>query len=100
MSACKKPGCGMPIRFVQDERTGKRRPVDAAPDDDGNVVARRLTGVDIYVGHTLAPGEPAPAGWVRFMPHQATCRARGRRRKRTTSPAPQTLFDNLESETR
>lgn len=96
MAKCR--GCGRPIRFVSQSTEGRPPiPVDAAPDEDGRVAAR--TVADRLVGRALARGEDAPAGWLRFMPHQATCEiaTRGRRQKRRPEP-PLTLFDTNEGE--
>lgn len=87
--------CSLPIVFVQNTDTGKRIPVDAAPDEDGRVVARRVTGLVVadtrgvpLVGHVLQKGETPPAGWVRYMAHHATCRARPVRHQRRPVPQP------------
>lgn len=100
MSACKK--CRNPIRFVLNTDTGRRIPVDAVPDEDGNVLARRGKDGEL-VGHVMTKGEQTPdvipgqTSWSRWMPHFATCQARERRGR---SPRPRTLFDDMETETR
>lgn len=54
--------------------TGKRMPVDAAPNDDGNVAAmRNVTGT--WLGHVLRAGEAPTPGERKYMPHFATCQA-------------------------
>lgn len=96
MSACKK--CRAPIRFVLNTETGHRIPVDAVPDEGGNVIARNEGGE--LVGHVKTKGETlpeSPSGWGLWMPHFATCQAR---MKRGRSPRPRTLFDDMETETR
>lgn len=106
MTACRK--CRNPIRFVQNTESGRRIPVDAVPDDDGNVLAYshaiRTTKGEVVsvelIGHPRKKGEPVPAGWALFMPHYATCRARLRRGRGRGTPQPQITFDTQETETR
>lgn len=54
--------------------TGKRMPVDAKPNDDGNVAAMRDASGNWY-GHVLRAGETPTPGERRYMPHFATCEA-------------------------
>ena len=80
--------CGYPIRFVKIAGTGSLLPVNPAPDDDGNVLARTAAG-NLH-GHVRRKGEALPDGWHIYMPHHATCPAEPRRK--TTRPL--YLFDD------
>lgn len=100
MAACRD--CARPIVFVRNTKGGKLIPVEAAPDDDGNVVARRVAG-DLH-GHVLRKGEEPPHGWLRYMPHAAICEIQTRERRRR-KPAPEpveplVLFDDPTIHTR
>ncbi|WP_293784159.1 hypothetical protein [uncultured Aeromicrobium sp.] len=78
MAACKK--CRNPILFVTNQDTGRRIPVDAVPDEDGNVAATTNVLSEL-VGRVLRKDEQPPHGWQVYMPHHATCRYSDRRRK-------------------
>lgn len=97
MAKCKQLACGMPIAFVHLETTGRHMPVDPVPDEDGTVSARLVEGQ--LTGRVLTRGEDDPQGWLRYMPHPATCaaRSRGRKGKRRPTPPP-TLFDTTTTE--
>lgn len=90
-------GCGVGLRFVRVENSGRVMPVDPAPDEDGNVIARMVSGV--LTGHVLTKDEETPPGWQRYMPHFATCPASDRRSKRLPPPEPASLFDDAEEST-
>lgn len=61
---CKR--CHATIRWLRTEN-GRAMPVDADPDESGNVVLR-----DGYA-HVLRKDEPKPANTALLMPHFATC---------------------------
>lgn len=90
MSACRE--CRRPIKFVHITTTQRPMPIDAVPDEGGNVFARVVGGR--LAGHVKTKGEDLPEGWQIFMPHHATCEVanRGRSSAPVPSRAP-TLFD-------
>ncbi len=91
MAACKK--CRNPIKFVTNIETGRRIPVDAVPDEDGNVAAT-MSDLRELVGRVLHKNEKPPDEWVVYMPHHATCRFSDRRGRKNTRPEPPpTLFE-------
>lgn len=94
MAKCRD--CGWPIAFVKLTGGGKLMPITPAPDEDGNVVARRVAG-NLH-GHVLKKGEEPPHGWLRYLPHHAICPALMHRRKR--GPKPLMLFDEPQIDTR
>lgn len=94
MAACRE--CGRPIVFVRMTTGGKLLPVEAAPDEDGNVVAKRVAG-NLH-GHVLKKDEEPPHGFTRYLAHYAICAALMSRRRR--APKPLTLFDEPQIDTR
>jgi len=50
---------------------GKRMPLDATPDEGGNVFVRLIDGV--ITGHVRHKNEDRPEG-VAYMPHVASCK--------------------------
>lgn len=97
MAACRD--CGRPITFVRNTKGGKLIPVEAAPDEDGNVAARTVAG-NLH-GHVLRKGEEPPHGWLRYMPHHAICEIRSRERRRARQQTEQlTLVDTPQIHTR
>lgn len=67
MSACRS--CGAPIRWVRTS-TDRAMPLDAEPDDTGNVVI-----IDGHAETHASPGhaQDARPNHPRYMPHFATC---------------------------
>lgn len=90
MKRCRR--CEAPIDFVNDERTGRRIPVDPDPDPEGTIVR---TGVRTWDGTPIATvyrsaASAALAGFdtPRYRPHADTCaKPKGRR------PTPRPDFD-------
>lgn len=84
MPKCRE--CGAPIKFVKAITTGRLIPVDAVPDEGGNVIARR--GPDSkLVGRALTKDERVAEGVLVFMPHHATCEVQARRKARARQQA-------------
>lgn len=67
MSACRS--CGAPMRWARTSN-GKAMPLDAEPDDTGNVVI-----IDGHAETHISAGraEEVRPGMPRYMPHHATC---------------------------
>ena len=89
LAECKD--CHLPIRFVWITKTQRAMPVNALPDERGNVAAHiaggRLTGFVISRDHRPGPLDP-----LRFMPHAATCEAKQRPSTTPTPAADEPLF--------
>lgn len=64
--------CPASIVFVAMD-SGKLMPVDPLPDELGNVVCTRDELGRYLHGQVIPAGLPVPDGYVRFMPHFATC---------------------------
>ena len=91
MAHCRTCSCS--IRF-DAMRTGSSMPVDPVPDDLGNVAATRDQHGGLVDGNIVSPGQPVPAGYIRFMPHYGPC-ARPPSRAKPRAPRQQpahTLF--------
>lgn len=87
MKGSKCHGCRAPIVFVR-MLAGNVMPVDPAPDDLGNVIARRTPGGALLEGRVLGDKRAAtPPGLVRLMPHWATCSNPPRRKPAPETPA-------------
>lgn len=75
--ACRS--CGRPVIYVRSKAAGVPVPLDAEPDDNGNVVLRG--GMAVVVEHGLWD----QAVETRYTRHAATCpAAKGRRGGRTS----------------
>lgn len=87
---CGLDGCEGRIWFraVINQAGHKPRsmPLDAQPDDGGNVAAH--PGQAWEPGRLIAPGEPVPAGWRRFRTHFETCASPDAFRKRSKPARP------------
>lgn len=78
--------CGRPIRWSRTE-ADRAMPLDAEPDERGNVVARLGEGPTWY-SRIPTPERPQTDVERRFMPHFATCPARTPQRPPQPPPAP------------
>ncbi|MFJ2629626.1 hypothetical protein ACIO6T_41305 [Streptomyces sp. NPDC087532] len=81
ITACKR--CRALICWALTTANGRRQPIDAAPDEKGNLAV--TSGVDglLYVRSlTKTHPEPRPGEW-QAMPHHATCTAPPPRRSST-----------------
>lgn len=75
MAICKGPNCGAEIIFATTE-AGRLQPLNAVPDDAGNVVAvadGRKDARGNPVVEVLGPLELLVDERIRYMPHHATC---------------------------
>ena len=89
--------CSALIKFATLE-TGKPMPVEALPDDKGNI-ACRVSGKRLVDAYVITMSRPLQRGYVSYMAHWTTCK-RGKRRPRsihptkpaTEAPAPPSLF--------
>lgn len=73
--------CGARIRWALTSANGKRQPVNADPDPEGNTaVSRGPDGVLYARGLTAEHPEPKAGEW-RVKPHFATCTAPPPRRR-------------------
>ncbi|MEU3972376.1 hypothetical protein [Streptomyces bacillaris] len=65
--------CNAPIVWCLTTANGRRQPVDATPDESGNVAVTNGADGILYVrGLTKAHPEPTPGEW-RGVPHHSTC---------------------------
>ncbi|WP_299542074.1 hypothetical protein [uncultured Streptomyces sp.] len=65
--------CSAVICWALTTANGRRQPVNATPDDAGNLAVTQGTDGLLYVRSlTKAHPEPRPQEW-RAMPHHATC---------------------------
>jgi hypothetical protein len=68
---CSRPGCGQLIVFAVTEAR-KRQPLNADPDEAGNVAAWRDAN-GIWFARALTGDQRPGGGEKRMMPHAATC---------------------------
>jgi hypothetical protein len=71
---CRSPKCGAPIRWVKTAG-GKAIPLDAEPNQDGNVQVGYIGGEEVAIVLNDAADRAAAQvdGQQLYMPHHATC---------------------------
>ena len=76
LRTCQAPACGVKVRLIPTDRAGVLMPVDAEPNEAGNIVLRWSQSRRRQEAHTLTRHEkenPSLMVEVRYMPHFATC---------------------------
>lgn len=86
LSACKS--CAAPIVFARLD-TGRLIPLNPLPNPAGNVAVFRAAAGRNLTAYVLSKTHPLEAGFVRAMPHAATCEAKPSKPK---APEPEALF--------
>lgn len=66
-------GCGGPMRWAQNETTGRRVPIDPDPVPDGNLVLVALRPGATPLVRYLRKHEPVAPTSPRYVSHFATC---------------------------
>lgn len=77
---CKRPGCGMLVRWCITDKNRLPIPVDPDPNPEGNLVVSFTTDDGkqvVAVSHV-----DAEDGRPRYMPHHATCKNPPGRKRR------------------
>jgi hypothetical protein len=78
---CSSELCPDLIRFAISDTTGKRMPIDAEPNPDGNLAVRQDEPGGPLRCRPLPKGAELQPGEKRAMPHWATCKDTKRFRK-------------------
>ncbi|MFD4000880.1 hypothetical protein [Streptomyces rubiginosohelvolus] len=78
--------CTAPIVWCLTSANGRRQPVDAAPDEEGNVAVSSGADGVLYVRTVTAARPDIRPGEWRAMPHHATCTSPPPRRSSAPTP--------------